>query len=154
MNYWLLKTEPNMFSIHDLKAAGVEPWDGIRNYQARNFIRDEMKIGDQVFIYHSRIEPVGIAGRGEIVSEAYPDPSQFDTGSPYFDAKSNPENPRWLMVDIQYRAHFQRVITLRELKSLPQLSEMRVVQKGSRLSVQPVTRQEWQFICRLSETSP
>ena len=146
MNYWLLKTEPNVFSIDDLKAADVEPWDGIRNYQARNFMRDKMQIGDKIFIYHSRVEPIGIVGEAEVASAPYPDPTQFDPDSGYFDAKSTPEKPRWILVDVRYLRHYDKVFSLKELKATPGLEEMMVVQKGSRLSVQPVKENEWNII--------
>lgn len=149
MKYWLMKTEPNVFSLDDLKEAGVEPWDGIRNYQARNLIRDEMKPGDKVFIYHSRVEPIGIVGEGSVASEAYPDPTQFNPDEKYFDPKADPEKPRWFLADIKYECHYSRVLTLKELKQIPELSDMKVVQKGSRLSIQPVTETEWNFITNL-----
>lgn len=146
MNYWLLKTEPNVFSIDDLEKVGVEPWDGIRNYQARNFIRDTMKPGDKIFIYHSRVQPIGIVGEAEVVSESYPDPSQFDASEKYFDPKANPENPRWYVVDVKFTAKYKRVLPLPDLKKVPELKDMVLVQKGSRLSVQPVADKEWRVI--------
>ena len=150
MNYWLLKTEPNVFSIDDLKAAGVEPWDGIRNYQARNFIRDQMKPGDKVLIYHSRVQPIGVVGEAEVASEPYPDPTQFDPSEKYHDPKADPEKPRWYLADIKYVRHFPAVIPLTDLKQHPGLKEMVLVQKGSRLSVQPVREEEWRIICAIA----
>lgn len=146
MAYWLLKTEPNVFSIDDLKAVDKEPWDGVRNYQARNFLRDSMKPGDKVLIYHSRVQPIGIAGEAEIVSEAYPDASQFDPAAKYYDAKAKPEAPRWYVVDVQHRRTYAQVLPLTDLKQTPGLDEMVLTQKGSRLSVQPVTEAEWAVI--------
>jgi len=146
MNYWLLKTEPNAFSLDDLKEAGVEPWDGIRNYQARNIMRDEMSVGDKVFIYHSRIQPVGIVGEGRVASESYTDPTQFDPSEKYHDAKSDPANPRWSLVDIEYVATYPQVLLLTDLKKMPELDGMVLTRKGSRLSIQPVTEQQWNFI--------
>ena len=153
MKYWLLKSEPNTFSIDDLKEAGIEPWDGIRNYQARNTMRDLMQIGDPVFIYHSRVQPIGIFGEGEVASAPYPDPTQFDPDSPYFDAKSSLENPRWILVDIKYKRHFRNPLLLPTLKTTPGLENMVLVQKGSRLSVQPVSEREWEIIQELGAGS-
>jgi predicted RNA-binding protein with PUA-like domain len=146
MNYWLLKTEPNLFSIDDLQTVGIEPWDGIRNYQARNFLRDSLKPGDKVFIYHSREQPIGIAGEAEVASAGYPDPTQFQPDEKYYDPKSDPTNPRWYLVDIKFARKYPRVLTLPELKTVPELAAMVLVQKGSRLSVQPVQESEWRFI--------
>jgi len=152
VNHWLMKTEPDVFSIDDLKAAGTEPWDGIRNYQARNFMRDSMKVGDLVFIYHSRVDPPCIVGYAEVASEPYPDPSQFNPDSKYHDAKSDPQNPRWVLVNIKYKGHLQRHISLPELKSAPGLEEMMVTRKGSRLSIQPVATQEWELVMQMSQS--
>jgi predicted RNA-binding protein with PUA-like domain len=146
MKYWLLKTEPDVYSLDDLKEAGVDTWDGIRNYQARNIIRDEMKENDKVFIYHSRTQPIGIVGEAKIAREAYPDHTQFDPEAKYYDPKSDPDNPRWLMVDVAYVRHFPECISLAKLKSIPELAEMMGVKKGSRLSVQPVREEEWNII--------
>ena len=151
MSFWLLKTEPNVFSIDDLKAAGVEPWDGIRNYQARNYIRDAMKIGDGVLIYHSRVQPLGIVGQAKVVSKPYPDPTQFDAKEKYCDPKSDPNNPRWYVVDVQFVRRFKRVLPLPDLKQTPELQDMVLVQKGSRLSVQPVSAEEWRVILDMAE---
>ena len=154
MAYWLMKTEPNAFSIDDLKKAGVEPWDGIRNYQARNFMRDSMKVGDGVLIYHSRIQPIGIVGEAKVASKPYPDPTQFNPKEKYHDPKSDPENPRWILVDIEYVRHFPQTLNLTDLKKMPELAEMVLVQKGSRLSIQPVTLKQWRFIQKLTEQAP
>ena len=146
MQYWLMKTEPNVFSIDDLKTAGKEPWDGVRNYQARNLMRDEMKIGDPIFIYHSRVKPMGIVGEARVCSEPYPDPTQFNPDEKYFDAKSDPENPRWFLVDVEYVRHYPQVLELGMLKQVPELDGMMLLRKGSRLSIQPVTEKEWNHI--------
>lgn len=146
MNYWLLKSEPDDISIDDVKLSSTQAWFGIRNYQARNFIRDGMKIGDLAFFYHSSCKVPGVAGIVKISSDAYPDDSAFDPESAYFDAKSTPENPRWLQRDIEFVEKFENIIPLALLKSLPSLAEMYLVSKGSRLSIQPVRAQEWQAI--------
>jgi predicted RNA-binding protein with PUA-like domain len=151
MNYWLMKSEPDTFGIDDLKASGTEPWDGIRNYQARNLMRDEMKVGDGVLFYHSNAKPPGVVGVAEIASEAYTDPTQFDPDEKYYDAKSKPDNPRWLLLDVKYVSHFPRIIPLSELKETPGLEEMMVTRKGMRLSIQPVTQQEWEIVHNLAE---
>jgi len=147
LKIWLMKTEPDVFSIDDLKRVGKEPWDGIRNYQARNFMRDEMSVGDRVLIYHSRSNPIGIVGEAEVASDAYPDPSQFDPKSGYHDAKSSPANPRWVLVDVRYVRHFPKMITMTDLKNIPGLEQMMVIRKGMRLSIQPVSEQDYRCIC-------
>lgn len=152
MSYWLLKTEPNEFSIDDLKKlkAEFEPWDGIRNYQARNIIRDQIKQDDLAFIYHSSCKQVGIAGIAKVVKEAYPDPAQFDKESRYYDEKSTHDKPRWFCVGVVFVKQFQSIIPLSEIKKIPELSEMKLVKQG-RLSVQPVTAAEWNVICKMEE---
>lgn len=152
-NHWLLKSEPDAFSIDDLAAAPNKTtcWDGVRNYQARNTMRDDMKKGDLVFYYHSNAKPAGIAGIAKVVREAYPDHTAFDTKSKYFDAKSSPENPRWFMVDIKLVRKFKRLIPLEELRDIKALKDMALLQKGSRLSVQPVTAREWDAILALTK---
>lgn len=152
MKYWLMKTEPNVFSWDDLQRMPQQttPWEGVRNYQARNFMRDDMKLGDRVFFYHSNVKPQVIVGITKIVREAYPDSFAFDPVSPYYDPKSNPDAPRWMMVDVQFESAFVPPITLDELKlRSPELNDMMLLQKGCRLSVQPVTAEQWQFICNL-----
>jgi predicted RNA-binding protein with PUA-like domain len=151
MNYWLMKTEPSVFSWDDLQKMPDQTtqWEGVRNYQARNFMRDQMKKGDRVFFYHSVEKPQAIMGIAEIVREAYPDPFAWDSTSDYFDPKSSPENPRWVMVDLRFQRSFEPPITLAELKSIPELTHMVLLQKGSRLSIQPVTAAEWERICQL-----
>ena len=152
MKNWLLKSEPDVFSLEDLKNCPnqTEPWDGIRNYQARNLMRDEMKVGDQAFFYHSRQAEPAIVGTVRVVREAYPDHTSWDPSSKYFDEKSSPENPRWLMVDVQFKSEFSRPVTLKELRSLPELKEMFLLRKGMRLSVQPVTEEEFQLILAIA----
>ena len=150
MQYWLMKSEPDTFGIDDLKAAGTEPWDGIRNYQARNIMRDQMKVGDGVLFYHSNAKPPGVVGVAEIASETYVDPTQFDPEEKYFDAKSKPDNPRWLLLDVKYVKHFPRILSLSELKEAPGLEDMMVIRKGMRLSIQPVTAEEWRIIHELA----
>ncbi|MEK9617785.1 MAG: EVE domain-containing protein [bacterium] len=152
MKYWLLKSEPDVFSLEDLKNCPnqTEPWDGIRNYQARNLMRDEMKVGDQAFFYHSRQAEPAIVGTVKVVREAYPDHTSWDPSSKYFDEKSSPENPRWLMVDVQFESEFSRPVTLKELRSVPELKEMFLLRKGMRLSVQPVTEEEFQLILAIA----
>lgn len=145
MNYWLMKSEPSVFSITDLQKSAEQtaPWDGVRNYQARNMMRDEMKIGDLAFFYHSGCEVPGIVGIMEVVREGYPDHTAFDPQNKYFDPKSDPANPRWIMVDIKYVSHTKRTISLTELKKHAILSEMPLVRKGNRLSIIPVSTVAW-----------
>ncbi len=147
MNYWLMKTEPSVYGIDDLVAQPdqTDHWDGIRNYQARNFMR-QMKRGDRVFIYHSNVKEPGIVGIAEVVREAYPDFTAWDPQSKYYDPKSTPDNPRWDMVDVRLLERFPRTITLEELKADPELADMKVVQRGNRLSITPVTEAQWQRI--------
>ncbi|HET8898108.1 MAG TPA: EVE domain-containing protein [Rhodanobacteraceae bacterium] len=149
MNHWLMKSEPDTFSIDDLKARKTEPWDGVRNYQARNYMRDGMQVGDLVFFYHSNCAEPGIVGIAKVATQAYPDPSQFDPGSHYFDPGSRREAPRWVLVEVKFVRKLKRTITLAELKAEPALAEMALVQKGSRLSVQPVNAADWQHILAL-----
>ncbi len=149
MAYWLMKSEPDVYSIDHLERDGREPWDGIRNYQARNFMRDDMKIGDKAFFYHSNAAEVGIVGTMTIASKPYDDPTQFDRKSKYFDPKSTKEKPRWQLVDVEFESRFSRVVTLAELKANPKLADMRLVQKGNRLSILPVTKREWDIILKM-----
>jgi len=149
--YWLMKSEPSCFSIDDLQKATnqTSPWDGVRNYQARNFMRNDMKIGDQLFFYHSNCNPPGIIGIAEVASEAYPDFTAFDPNSDHPDPKSTPDNPRWFMVDVRFKEKFKRLIALDELKKYPELEKMQLLRKGNRLSVLPVNADEWDFINEL-----
>ncbi|WP_420428667.1 EVE domain-containing protein [Algiphilus sp.] len=153
MLYWLMKSEPDAFSIDDLRdrPKQTEPWDGIRNYQARNFMRDRMQPGDRAFFYHSNCDEPGIVGLMEIASTAYPDPTQFDPDSKYFDPKSTPEQPRWQLVDVTYERHTRRNISLKELKTYAEgeLAGMKLLAKGNRLSIMPVAEEHWQFILSL-----
>lgn len=152
MKYWLMKSEPDTFGIDDLIAAPkkTEPWDGVRNYQARNMMRDEMKKGDQVFFYHSNCKEPGIVGLAEVVKEGYPDHTAFDPETKYYDPKSDPEKPRWYMVDIKYKRKTKRTISLRELKEhVDVLEDFPLLRKGNRLSVMPVSEAHWQYILGL-----
>lgn len=153
MRYWLMKSEPDFYSIDDL-ARKTQPdlWEGCRNYQVRNFMRDQMQPGDLAFFYHSNAEPSGIVGTMRIATPAYPDPTQFDPASHYFDPKSPADNPRWLAVDVELIRKYPRVISLAELKETPGLEEMLVTRRGQRLSVMPVTAEEWGIIEALVET--
>lgn len=146
MNYWLMKSEPDAFSIDDLKRKGQEAWDGVRNYQARNFMRDGMRVGDKVFFYHSNCDEPGIVGIAEVATDAYPDPSQFNPKSKYFDPGCSRDNPRWMLVDVKFVKKLKRTITLKELQADPALVEMSLVRKGNRLSVMPVAAAEWRHI--------
>lgn len=147
--YWLMKSEPSVISIDDVLAMPnhTVDWWGVRNYQARNFMRDQMQVGDGVFFYHSSCPEPGIAGLAEVARRAYPDRTQFDAKSAYFDAKSTPENPRWMNVDVRI-VHKTRLIGLDELRAHPQLANMRTLQKGNRLSITPVDPAEWKFIVK------
>lgn len=151
MSYWLMKSEPETFGIDDLqnRPGQTEHWDGVRNYQARNMMRDMMKVGDGVFFYHSNCDEPGIAGIAEIVREAYPDFTALDPGNKHFDPKSSPDNPRWFMVDVRLVRKLQRTITLKELKNHPELQDLALLKRGNRLSVIPVNEQQWQSILEL-----
>lgn len=153
MHYWLFKSEPETFSIDDLaqKPRKTEHWDGVRNYQVRNMLRDDIKVGDQGFFYHSNCTPPGIAGIVEVVKNGYPDHFAWDPRSKYFDPKSTPENPRWYMVDVKFIQKFPRFISLDEIKRNPKLHDMVVVRKGSRLSITPVSAAEWKEILKMAE---
>ena len=151
MNYWLMKSEPEVFSIQDLRIKKRSGWDGVRNYQARNYMRDQMKIGDLVLFYHSNAEPSGIAGIARVSKERHPDPTQFDKKSEYFDAKSSPEKPIWEMVEVEFVEEFSSVISLTTLKKEKALAKMPLVQKGTRLSMMPVSKAEWDAILRIAK---
>lgn len=148
MRYWLFKTEPGELSIEMLEQLGAAGscWEGVRNYQARNMLRDQVQLDDRVFIYHSSCAHIGIAGIARVIRAAYPDPSQFDRNSIYFDAASTVHKPRWIAVDVRHEETFARIIPLSELKANPALNELSLVQKGSRLSVMPVTAAQWQAV--------
>ena len=151
MQYWLMKSEPDEFSIDDLehRPGQTEPWDGVRNYQARNMMRDQMRRGDQVFFYHSNTKVPGIVGIAEVVREGYPDHTAFDPDDPHHDPKSDPDNPRWFMVDVRFVRRLDRTISLVELKADPALTDMPLVRRGNRLSVMPVTAAQWNHILAL-----
>jgi predicted RNA-binding protein with PUA-like domain len=144
-----MKSEPDAFSIDDLKRRKQEAWDGVRNYQARNFMRDGMRPGDKVFFYHSNCAVPGIVGIAEVVTDAYPDPSQFDPKSKYFDPGSSRDNPRWMLVDVKFVKKLKRTISLDELKNDPALIDMPLLRKGNRLSVMPVDAAHWKYILAL-----
>lgn len=144
-NYWIMKSEPDAFSIDDLKRLQTSSWDGVRNYQARNFMK-EMKVGDLVFFYHSSCSPAGIVGIAKVCKEAYPDHTSWDKNSPYFDKRSTEEKPLWFMVDVEFYEKWTKIVTLSELKKSPELGDMVLVKKGNRLSVMPVTKGEWEYI--------
>jgi predicted RNA-binding protein with PUA-like domain len=155
MNYWLLKSEPEVYGIDDLAAepAQTDHWDGVRNYQARNMMRDDMKVGDQAFFYHSRCEKPAVVGIVEIVREGYPDPTAYDPNAGYYDPKSDPDNPRWFMVDVKFMRKLVRPVTLAEIKAHPDLEEMLLVRRGQRLSIMPVTAQQWRVILDLEKSN-
>ncbi len=146
MRYWLMKSEPDMFSIDDLKKKKYSGWDGVRNYQARNFMRDDMHIGDTILFYHSSCEIPGVAGLARVHKASHPDPTQWDSKSDYYDPKSTKDNPRWFMVEVEFVEKFDRVITLTEIRATKGLDKMPLVQKGSRLSINPVSEKEFEII--------
>ena len=154
--YWLMKSEPDVFSFTDLWKAPKRRtlWDGIRNYRARNLMRDEMRIGDGVLYYHSNADPPGVAGIAKVVSESYPDPTQFDPKNKYHDPKATPEKPIWELVDIQAVKKGKEFVSLADLKAEPKLSEMMVTQRGARLSVQPVKAAEWRIVLGMMGLDP
>lgn len=151
MNYWLFKTEPAECSIDDFAREPNKAivWEGVRNYQARNFLRDAVAIGDHVFIYHSSCKLIGVAGIAKVVRAAYPDPSQFNNQSPYFDAKASDAQPRWVAVDLIFVEKLPQLISLDKIKACPEMAGLPLVQKGCRLSVMPVTAQQWQDLLNL-----
>lgn len=151
MAYWLMKSEPDVYGIDHLEKEGTNMWEGCRNYVVRNFIRDEMKIGDLAFFHHSNSKPSGVIGTMEIVSEPYPDPTQWDPESHYYDPKSQKDKPRWFVRDVKFRSKFSRIISLAELRETPGLEEMLVNRKGQRLSIMPVTKKEWDIVNKLAE---
>lgn len=149
-----MKSEPEEFSIDDLARVQVEPWGGVRNYQARNFMRDGMRVGDGILFYHSNCAEPGVVGLAEVASAAYPDPSQFDPASDYHDAGSRPDEPRWLLVDVRFRRKLDRTITLAELRERPELEDFALVRRGNRLSVMPVPAAAWKLILALEKRRP
>ncbi|MEW5771501.1 MAG: EVE domain-containing protein [Pseudomonadota bacterium] len=145
MRYWLMKSEPAEFSIDDLQRDGHVAWYGVRNYQARNFMRDQMRVGDGVLFYHSTCAEPGIAGLAEVSTLAYPDETQFEAGSKYFDPKATRDNPRWFNVEVKFKKK-TRLLPIAELRGYPELANMRILAKGNRLSITPVDPDEWRFI--------
>ena len=148
--YWLMKSEPSVFSIDDLAREGKTHWDGVRNFQARNFMRDGMKLGDKVLFYHSNADETGVAGVAEICREAYPDFSAWDPNDSHFDPKTKKDDPTWMMVDIAFVEKFPRIVTLHEMKDAPELTGMTVIQKGSRLSVQSVSKEHFEAVRKMA----
>lgn len=148
MNYWLMKSEPDAFGIDDLakKPNATEPWNGVRNYQARNMLREQMKRGDLAFFYHSSCEVPGIVGIIEIVRAGYPDSTAFDPESKYYDPQTSSDKPRWFMVDVKLKRKFKHIISLQRLRNNPKLKTMQILRKGNRLSITPVTKEQWQAV--------
>lgn len=153
MNYWLMKSEPVSFSIDTLQALPKKttPWDGVRNYQARNMMKDEMHVGDLAFFYHSNCKVPGIVGITQISSKAYPDPTQFNPESDYFDPKATPDKPIWWLVDVTFKQKFKSIISLDALKNQPTLSDLWILRRGNRLSITPITHAQWQTIVALAD---
>ena len=149
--YWLFKSEPTAYSFSDLlkETDQTAEWDGVRNYQVRNYMRDEMKVGDGVLFYHSSAKPLAVVGTASIVREAYPDSTAWDPNDRHFDKRSTPDNPVWLMVDLKAEQEFARQVTLPQIKANPHLQDMLLVRRGMRLSIQPVTQQEWEEVVGL-----
>lgn len=153
MKYWLMKSEPSTFSIDDLinKPNQIFQWDGVRNYQARNMMRDDMQIGDQLFFYHSNCKPPGIVGIATICKTSYPDHTAFDPESPYYDPKSHPDKPRWFMVDVKFKRKFREIISLDQIKAQPEMADFKLIQRGNRLSILPVNQKEWDLLLSLEK---
>jgi predicted RNA-binding protein with PUA-like domain len=149
MNHWLMKSEPDTFSIDDLERVVTEAWNGVRNYQARNMIRDRMQTGDLAFFYHSSCAIPGIVGIMEVVRSAYPDSTALDVSSPYYDPQSSAGDPRWYMVDVRFVRKLRRCISLQELKNHADLLDLPLLRRGNRLSVMPITAQQWKYILSL-----
>ena len=151
MRHWLIKSEPDVFGIDHLENVKREPWSGVRNYQARNYMWKEMKPGDLALFYHSNAKPPGVVGIARVAGPAYPDPTQFEESSEYYDPKSKPENPRWWLVDFEYVGTFREMLSLENLKADPILSEMIVCQRGTRLSITPVDPLHYKRVCKLAD---
>ncbi len=151
---WLMKTEPDVYSIDDLARDGVTPWEGVRNYQARNFMRDSMRVGDRVLFYHSATKIPGVAGLGKVKRIGLPDPSAWDPASPYFDPRSTPDDPVWMMVEVAFAEKFPRLVGLAEIKADAELSGMLVCRRGMRLSIQPVEVDHFERVVRLGRGGP
>ena len=152
--YWLMKSEPDVYSIDDLQRDGSTSWDGVRNYQARNFMRDEMRVGDLVLFYHSNTKPPGVVGLARVCREAHPDVKAFDPNSDYYDPKSTPENPVWMLVDVEFIAKFPHPVALDQIKQEQALSGMLVIKKGMRLSVQPVDPHHFERVVEMGNPRP
>ena len=152
-NYWLFKSEPSEFSWNDLKKSKNQTtfWDGVRNYQARNFLRDEIERGDGVLFYQSNTDPLAVVGYCEVVKEGYPDHTQFNSKNDHFDSKAKKDSPTWFMVDIKLVKEFKKPITLDSIKANPNLKDMKLIQRGQRLSIQPVTKTEWDEILNMAD---
>jgi len=152
MKYWLMKSEPTCYSIDDLanEANQTTHWDGVRNYQARNMMRDDIKIGDQVLYYHSNCKEPGVVGTMTVIKEAYPDHTAFDPDDEHYDPKSSPDNPRWVMVDVKFSQKFNGTVSLTQMRANPLLESMVVLRKGNRLSITPVTSAEWETLLAMS----
>lgn len=150
MNYWLFKSEPSCYSIDDLKRDNIEPWDGIRNYQARNMLRDDVKKGDKVLFYHSSCAEPAVVGLCEVVTEGYPDYTAFDPNSEHPDPKSDTDNPRWFMVDVKFLEKFKHPLPLAQMKEMSAFSGMRLLQRGNRLSLFPVEKKHFDLVCNLA----
>lgn len=148
--HWLVKTEPDAYSIDDLKRDRTTGWDGVRNHQARNFMRDDMKKGDLVLVYHSNVDPPGVVGIATVSREGHPDPTAFDSRDVHFDPKSDPDDPRWIQVELRFKRKFKRLIPLSELRETPTLSDMPLLRKGQRLSVQPVSKAQFETVVALA----
>lgn len=152
MKHWLMKSEPDVYSVHDLKAEKRSGWDGVRNYQARNLMRDEMQVGDPVLFYHSNTKPPGVAGLARVSRTGLADPTQFEPDSKYFDPKSSPDAPRWIMVEVEFVEVFPHFVSLPELRESPELDGLMVIKRGARLSVQPVSQAHFQTICKMAQS--
>jgi len=153
MNYWLFKTEPGSYNIDDLQKDNVEHWDGVRNYQARNMLRDDVKKGDLVIFYHSSCKEPAAVGSAVVVKEGYPDHTAWDTKSEHPDPKSTPEKPLWFMVDVEFKTKFKRVVTLKDMRTISELADMRLLQKGNRLSLFPISKKHFDVITKLGSKS-
>lgn len=149
-NFWLIKSEPDVYSISDLERDRATEWGGVRNYKARNLMRDRMAVGDGVLYYHSNTDPLGVYGLAEVASEAHPDSTQFDPKSPYHETKTSREDPRWWCVDVRHMETLDAPVTREAMKTEPGLADMMVLKRGARLSVQPVTRREYEIVLRMA----
>ena len=149
--YWLMKSEPSVYSIFDLKKSGKDLWDGVRNYQARNFMRNDMRVGDEVLFYHSNATPSGVVGLAQVSKTAQPDPTAFNLRSKYYDSQSDKNKPRWFCVEVKFKRIFKKILSLKDLREEKKLSNMLLLKKGQRLSVMPVTKTEYMHIIKMAE---